>query len=76
MEVENLTITTLRIPKEAIKNLDLAFPTVSAKLQISIKNTEQDILVPMFRTIWTKAQDTCKLEYEESGEHVFDTLNI
>lgn len=75
-EVENLTITTLRTTEEAIKNLDLAFPTVSAKLRISIKNTEQDILVPMFRTIWTKAQDTCKLEYEESGDHVFDTLNI
>jgi len=43
---------------------------------VSIKNTEQEILVPMFRTIWTKAQDTCKLEYEESGKHGFDTLNI
>ena len=30
----------------------------------------------MFRTIWTKAQDTCQLEYDESGKHVFDTLDI
>ena len=75
-EVENLTITPLRTTEEAVKNLNLSFPTVSAKLQISIKNTEQEILVPMFRTIWTKAQDTCKLEYEESGKHIFDTLNI
>ena len=43
---------------------------------MSINNTEQEILVPMFRTIWTKAQDNCKLEYEESGKHIFDTLNI
>jgi hypothetical protein len=30
----------------------------------------------MFRTIWTKTQDACKFEYNESGKHVFDTLNI
>lgn len=75
-EVENLTLIPLKTTEEAVKNLDLTFPTVSTKLQISIKNTEQEILVPMFRTIWSKAQDTCKLEYDESGKHVFDTSNI
>ena len=75
-EVENLTITPLRTTEEAVKNLDSIFPIVSAKLQISIKNIEQEVLVPMFRTIWSKAQDTCQLEYDESGKHIFDTLNI
>jgi len=59
-----------------VKNIAELFPEVSTKLALNIKNTEQEILVPMFRTIWTKAQDNCKLEYEETGKHVFDTLNI
>ena len=30
----------------------------------------------MFRAAWAKSQDACAFEYEESGKHVFDTLNI
>ena len=75
-EVENFIITRLKTTEEAVKNLDLIFPIVSTKLEINIRNTEQEILVPMFRTIWTKAQDNCEFEYIESGKHVFDTLNI
>ena len=75
-EVENLTLNPLKTTEEAVKDLDRVFPKVSVKIQVSIKNTEQEILAPMFRTIWTKAQDTCQLEYDESGKHVFDTLDI
>lgn len=75
-EVGTLKINPLKTTEEAIKDLDKVFPKVSIKLQMSIKNTEQEILVPMFRAVWSKAQESCQFEYDESGKHIFDTLNI
>ena len=75
-EVGTLKINPLKTTEEATKDLDKVFPKISIKLQMNIKNTEQEILVPMFRTVWTKVQESCQFEYEESGKHIFDTLNI
>lgn len=75
-EVERLTINQLITTQEAIKELSEVFPKVSTKLNISIKNIEQEILIPVFKAVWTKAQDSCELEYKETGQHIFDTLNI
>ena len=75
-EVGTLKINPLKTTEEATKDLDKVFPKISIKLQMSINNTEQEILVPMFRTVWTKVQESCQFEYEESGKHIFDTLNI
>ena len=75
-EVGTLKINPLKTTEEATKDLDKVFPKISIKLQMSINNTEQEILVPMFRAMWMKVQESCQFEYEESGKHIFDTLNI
>lgn len=76
LEVERLTINPVITTREAVKELSETFPKVSTKLDISIKNTEQEILVPVFKAVWSKAQDSCEFEYKETGKHIFDTLNI
>ena len=75
-EVENLAISGFKTTAEAAKDINEAFPRVKSKLMLSIKNTEQDVLIPVFRAVWTKTDETCQLWYNEAGKHVFDTLNI
>lgn len=74
-QIDDLTINDLLTTQEAAKDAISIFPQVSQKLNLSVKNTEQEILAPLFRAVWSKAQDSCDFDYHESGKHVFDAVN-
>lgn len=75
-KVNKLVISGFLVEQDAIKSLEDDFPEVGSELEIRVKNVDQDILVPLFKAIWRKLDDRCKVTYEENGKHVFDTLNI
>lgn len=74
--VSKLTINGCYVEPEAAKSSEEDFPEITSELKFNVKNVDQDTLVPLFKTIWGRLQDGCNVTYEESGKHIFDTLNI
>lgn len=73
-KIEWLSIDNATVTKHAADGAKEHFPEISKHLQFSCKNSEPEILDPMFKTAWVKAQDGCDFYYNEKrGYAEFDT---
>lgn len=74
-KTEMLEICNCYVDLEAIKSLE-CIPEIGADLIIKVKNTEQEVLRPLFQAFWKKAGNDCKINYDECGTHSFDPYKL